>query len=224
VGIIPYGKISTVQAPSYGDLKEIATVSATRLASKLIEREEKLHFKDKGFSSQLVIGWETVNRKRRLDSRIGDVKTRSDIFEKVRYFLTGCSKGEKQDKNGIITLQWKDEYNIGDMHYILSALDSASENALGDIHNLLMCAVNSCKSPLRFLETIHTCFQNSDYKFVDDDETVDAFQERLYNKGRYKNDIFGLNFAKYFLDKIQNVKPSSASLPPQQPITTSSLP
>ena len=141
--------------------------------------------------------WES-NKSRRVDSRLGDDKNRAQQHAKVQQFLKDCSV-QDDEISGI--LQWKPKYfedNIS--FYLLNALDTATRNA-GDLATALVNAVE-CYSSHRLLPVIYKTFQESKYRFVEVDETQEAFVGRFARKGTSAKQVFSSAFASYFLEKI----------------------
>ena len=181
------------------DLKLSASEKAKAEAEKVRKREEGAFYRTYGHLSSLNVRWES-NKSRRIDSRLGDDYTRVQQHEKVQQFLKDCSVDD-EDGSGI--LQWKPKY-IEDKisFYLLNALDTATRKT-GDLATALVNVV-ACYSSNKLLPVIYKTFKESKYRFVEVDETQEAFVDRFTRKGTSAKQVFSSAFASHFLEKISS--------------------
>lgn len=190
----------TPTTSSCGELNRLgASQKALARAKKIRKREENTFFQTYGYNQSLNERVEN-NKSRRIDSRLGDDKTRVQQQEKVLQFLKDCSV---EDDEGSDIFQWKPEYMNDHMsYYLLNALDTAVRKA-GDLTTALMNAVD-CYSAQRLLPVIYETFKESKYKFVEVDETQKAFVDRFTHKGISAKQVFNSEFSSYLLKKISS--------------------
>ena len=179
------------------ELKLSASKRAQVFAEKHKKREANSFFKTHGYNSSLNERVEN-NKSRRIELRLGDDRTRVQQHEKVKQFLKDCSV-EGDDGSGIF--QWEQKYSNDQIsYYLLNALDTATRNA-GDLKTALVNAVD-LYSAQRLLPVIYGTFKESKYRFVEVDETQEAFVDKFIRKGISAKQVFNSSFASHFLEKI----------------------